>query len=307
MLDLNQVRMFVQVVRARSFAEAARRSKIPANTLSRHIRHLEMSLDTRLMQRSTRRLTLTEAGKAFYARCAAAVDDVLEAGKRVVEAQAEPSGTVRVAGPVDFLDLFHMEWVHQFLQMYSKVRLEFVLNDARADLIAESIDVAFRAGPVEESRLVYRRMGAPHFKLVASPAYLKRRGVPQSLRALEAHDCITMGGAGASSWTLTGPQGRQEVKIAARFSVNATRVLLNACVTGMGIALLPNILITQQLSDGRLVPVMPDYRREGVDFSVVLPSREQVPAAVVAFIEFAAAKMQELMQPLQPIPRRRSR
>jgi DNA-binding transcriptional LysR family regulator len=307
MLDLNQVRMFVQVVRARSFAEAARRTKTPANTLSRHIRHLEMTLQTRLMQRSTRRLTLTEAGDAFYARCAAAVDEVLEAGKHVVEAQAEPSGTVRIAGPVDFLDLFQMEWVAEFLTVFPKVRLDFVLNDARSDLIAESIDVAFRAGPIDATRPIHRRLGAPYFMLVASPGYLKERGVPTTLRNLETHDCITLGGSGHTVWNLTGPQGRLDVKAEGRFSANATRVLLNACIAGMGVALLPNILLTQHLNEGRLVPVLPAYRRDGVDFSVILPSREQVPAAVLAFIDFAAAKMQSLMQPLPKLSRRRAR
>lgn len=155
-LDLNEVRMFVQVVRARSFAEAARRLAVPPNTLSRRIRQLEATLDTRLMQRSTRKLTLTAAGQAFFDRCAAAVDVVLEAGKALVGGGNTPSGLVRVAAPLDFLDIFHIEWVVEFFGLHPAVRLEFVLNDARADLIDEAIDVAFRAGSARDSGTAFR-------------------------------------------------------------------------------------------------------------------------------------------------------
>src|ERR1700761_6226183 len=120
MLDLNQVRVFVQVVRARSFAEAARRLSVPANTLSRQVRQLEDALDTRLMQRSTRKLTLTAAGTAFYDRCSPAVDDVLPAGQAGGGAAAS-GGSVRVAAPADFLDLFEVAWVAEFLALHPKV------------------------------------------------------------------------------------------------------------------------------------------------------------------------------------------
>ena len=138
MLDLNEVRMFVQVVRARSFAEAARRLGVPPNTLSRRVRQLEAGLDTRLMQRSTRKLTLTAAGSAFFERCAPAVDGVLEAGKELAGGSQTVSGTVRIAAPADFLDFFKIEWVMQFLALHPKVRLDFVLSDARADLIGDN-------------------------------------------------------------------------------------------------------------------------------------------------------------------------
>jgi DNA-binding transcriptional LysR family regulator len=174
-LDLNEVRMFVQVVRARSFAEAARRLGVPANTLSRRVRQLEAALDTRLMQRSTRKLTLTAAGAAFFERCAPAVDGVLDAGRDLADGSRTASGTVRIAAPADFLDFFKIEWVKQFLSRHTKVRLDFVLSDARADLIGEAIDVAFRGGPTPDQQFVLRRLMAQSFKLVASPAYLKAR------------------------------------------------------------------------------------------------------------------------------------
>jgi DNA-binding transcriptional LysR family regulator len=292
-LDLNEVRMFVQVVRARSFAEAARRLGVPANTLSRRVRQLEAALDTRLMQRSTRKLTLTAAGAAFFERCAPAVDGVLDAGRDLADGSRTASGTVRIAAPADFLDFFKIEWVKQFLSRHPKVRLDFVLSDARADLIGEAIDVAFRGGPMPDQQFVLRRLMAQSFKLVASPAYLKARGTPQSLQELSMLECLTASaGPGPVTWSLQGPAGREEIKIHGRFSANSARILLQSCVSGLGVALLPSILITPHLHAGRLLPVLPDYRREGADLCVVLPSGQQIPAAVAAFVEFASAKLE---------------
>jgi DNA-binding transcriptional LysR family regulator len=305
MLDLNQVRMFVHVVRAHSFAEAARRLGVPSNTLSRQVRQLEAELDTRLMQRSTRKLTLTSAGFAFYERCAPAVDNVLEAGKEIAGGTQAPSGTVRVAAPADFLDFFSMEWVMQFLAAYPKVKLDFVLNDARADLIGEAIDVAFRGGAGGDSRFVFREITSQHFKLVASPKYLKSRGIPENPQALESHGCLTASGSqGLVTWNLTGPNGGEEVRVTGRFSANSARSLLKSCVSGLGIALLPDMLVTADLNAGRLTHVLPAYRSGGAKVCVILPSREQIPAAVSTFVEFATAKLETLIANQAPRPAR---
>jgi DNA-binding transcriptional LysR family regulator len=301
MLDLNEVRMFVQVVRARSFAEAARRLGVPSNTLSRRVRQLEAGLDTRLLQRSTRKLTLTAAGAAFFERCAPAVDGVLEAGKDLAGGSQSASGTVRIAAPADFLDFFRIEWVMQFLAQYPKVRLDFVLNDARADLIDEAIDVAFRGGRVQDQQLVFRQLTSQFFKLVASPAYVKSRGLPETLQALASHDCLTASGQQRLvTWTLEGPVGSEDVKVSGRFSANSARILLKSCLSGLGIALLPSMLVVPHIHGGRLIHVLPGYRREGADLNVVLPSSQQIPTAVAAFVEFATRKFQSIIDENRP-------
>ena len=295
-MDLNEVRMFVQVVRARSFAEASRRLGVPSNTLSRRIRQLEAALDTRLMQRSTRKLTLTAAGSAFFERCAPAVDGVLEAGKDLADGSQIPGGTVRVAAPADFLDFFKTEWVGQFLTLYPKVRLDFVLSDARADLIAEAIDVAFRGGTVADGQWVFQRLMSQSFMLVASPAYVQARGLPNTLRSLDRHDCLTASGRpDTATWILEGPNGSEEVKVGGRFSANSARTLLNGCLSGLGIALLPSIWVVPHIRAGHLVHVLPEFRRAGADLNVILPSSQQIPTAVSAFVEFAADKLQSII------------
>jgi len=305
MLDLNEVRMFVQVVRARSFAEAARRLGVPPNTLSRRIRQLEAGLETRLMQRSTRKLTLTAAGSAFFERCAPAVEGVLEAGRDLAGGSQSATGTVRIAAPADFLDFFKIEWVMQFLALHPKVRLDFVLNDARADLISDGIDVAFRGGSVADHPSIFRRLMAQSIDLVASPAYLQSRGNPKTLQELSRHDCLTASGRpGAATWTLQGPSGSEEVKVGGRFSANSARILITGCLAGLGIAFLPSVLIAPHLHAGRLIRVLPQYRREGADLSVILPSSQQIPTAVLVFVEFAADKFQSIIESERPSARK---
>jgi DNA-binding transcriptional LysR family regulator len=295
-LDLNEVHMFVQVVRARSFAEASRRLGVPSNTLSRRVLKLEAALDTRLMQRSTRKLTLTAAGSAFFERCAPAVDGVLDAGKDLTDGSQTPSGTVRVAAPADFLDFFKIDWVSEFLTLYRKVRLEFVLSDARADLIEEAIDVAFRGGTVADDQWVFRRLMSQSFMLVASPSYAQARGLPKTLQSLDQHDCLTASGRPATAtWILEGPDGKEDVKVGGRFGANSARTLLDGCLSGLGIALLPGILVVPHIDAGRLVYVLPEYRRAGADLNVILPSSQQIPTAVSAFVEFAADKLQSII------------
>ena len=304
MLDLNEVRMFVQVVRARSFAEAARRLSVPPNTLSRRIRQLESRLDTRLMQRSTRKLTLTAAGQAFYDRCATAVDGVLEAGKDLVDGSQKPMGSVRIAAPADFLDLFPIEWVSEFLASHPQVRLDFVLSDARADLIDEGIDVALRGGSSSDLYPAFRQITAQYFNLVASPDYVAARGLPKTLQELTGHDCLTVSSlVRPVNWVLQGPNGVEEVRVSGRFCANSSRVLTKSCIAGLGIAMLPTMLIAPDLRIGRLVRVLPDYRRDGADFNVVLPSRQQIPAAVSAFIEFVTQRLRSLVMTTESEPK----
>ena len=292
MVDLNDVALFVQVAEAGSFAEAARRAGVPSNTASRRIQQLEEQLGLRLFHRSTRKLTLTDAGEGFYARCAREVEALSSAAVELSEGSQMPSGKVRVAAAADFFNWFHMDWVNEFLEAYPKVRLEFILNDARADLVAEGIDVALRAGKVSEPTLVARRLGSNRAFMVASPAYIAARGVPASVDDLALHDCLAVPPpTGRTIWRLEGPDGPTEVQVMGRFYANAAHVLLKASLAGLGIVLLPEMMIAAHLSSGELVQVLPDHVVKGLDIYLVYLSRRQLPRAVSAFIEFAKTKI----------------
>ncbi|WP_413704694.1 LysR family transcriptional regulator [Pseudomonas sp. Pseusp16] len=293
MLDLNDIAMFVQVVHCGSFAEAARRLGMPPNTVSRRIQQLETRLGTRLLQRSTRKLTLTSAGQGFHERCVGAVDDLLEAGQDLITGSSEPSGRVRVAAPADFFDFFEMAWVSEFLTAYPRVRLDFVLSDAKADLIAEQIDVAFRGGPLRDSGYVGRQILDPRsVGMVASPDYLAARGSPRTLQDLASHDCVISAHPGGhATWYLIGPKGEEEIQVTGRFSGNTAQSQRKAAVAGLGIALLPPLMAKLEVDTGVLVPVLPQYQPNGYGLNVLYPSRRQLPPAVSAFIGLVIRKM----------------
>jgi len=294
-LDLNEVFLFVEVVRAASFAAAARRLGMPANTVSRHIQQLEADVGSRLIHRSTRKLTLTAAGRTFFDRCAAPVSELAQAGQASVDDTKLPAGLVRVAAPADFFDLFSIDWVAAFLADHPQVNLEFVLDDAKTDLIGESIDVALRAAHLVDGNHVGHKLITTHFGFVASPSYLAVRGTPTSLASLAEHDCLPQSNrTGPVVWRVEGPGGPTEIQVSSRFRANTARAVLRAAVAGLGIALLPHPITTVEIDAGRLVQVLPKYRRDGADLYAVCVSRRQIPRAVSAFIEFAADRLRSL-------------
>jgi DNA-binding transcriptional LysR family regulator len=205
----------------------------------------------------------------------------------------EPSGLVRVAAPADFFDFFEMEWVTEFLAAHPRVRLDFVLSDAKADLIAEQIDVAFRGGSLRDSGYVGRQILDPRsVAMVASPAYIAARGSPRTLQDLLSHDCvISAHPSGHATWRLVGPKGEEEVQVAGRFSANTAQALRKAAVAGLGIALLPPVLARLDVQAGVLVPVLPHYQPNGYGMNVLYPSRRHLPLAVTAFIGLVIQKM----------------
>jgi DNA-binding transcriptional LysR family regulator len=306
MLDLNDVALFVHVVRNGSFAEAARQLGMPSNTLSRRVQQLEAQLGTRLLQRSTRKLTLTHSGQVFHDRCSGAVEGLIDAGQQLITGSQEPSGVVRIAAMADFFDFFPMEWVADFLAVHPRVRMDFVLSDARADLIADRIDIAFRGGTLQDSGGYVGRqlLGAANEGLVASPKYLNQRGVPATLEDLVNHECVSFGHpSGVTTWRLNGPNGVEEdVQITSRFNGNTAQALRKATLAGLGIALLPPTMTKFDLQAGRLVSVLPDYHRTGYGLHVLYPSRQHLPLAVSAFIGLVMEKLNEQAFPARVLP-----
>jgi DNA-binding transcriptional LysR family regulator len=290
-MDLNNMALFVQVVRAGSFAEAARGLGMPPNTASRRVQELERYLGVRLMQRSTRKLTLTDAGRTLYERCAEQVEALAESARDLLDGSQLPRGTLRVAAPSDFFNWFLVDWVAEFLAAHPRVRMEFLLDDARADLIGERIDVAFRAGKIIEPNLVARQLGTSSCILVASPAYLAAHGTPDKLEALSVHDCITAPtAAGRTSWRLDGPDGVEEIGVTGRFCANTAQAMLKATIAGLGISLLPTMMAAPYVHAGELEEVLPGYGLNGMGIYFVYLSRRQLPRAVSAFLDFTMSK-----------------
>lgn len=296
MVDLDDIGLFVQVVRYGSFSQTGRRLGMPSNTVSRRIQQFEERLGVRLMQRSTRRLALTDAGRTLHERCAAAVDGLGQAVQDLIAGSRMPSGMVRVALPADFFDFYEMAWVAKFLDAHPLVQLDFVLSDSTTDLIAEGIDLAFRGGTTPNPDYVVRQISSGSTGLVASPAYLAAHGAPATLMDLAHHDCVTASQfRGPVTWRLQGPDGaEEEVLVTGRCMANTAQALRKATLAGLGIALLPRIA-EADIAAGRLVPVLPQYRRGNQNLCVVYPSRRLLPLAVSAFIESVVEKLNAKM------------
>ena len=296
MLDLNEVATFVQVARHGSFAEAARRMRLPSATVSRHVQQLEERLGTRLMQRTTRKLTLTSAGVSFHQSCGSAVEALINAGQMQVAGSREACGLVRIAAPASFFRYFKMDWVSDFLRDHPQVRVEFALSDGVVDLISERIDIAFRLGPLRDSSHVARSIFSSYGGLLASPSYLRAHPAPKCIGELGFHECLTQppDTRGYAIWRLQDQCGNEEdVRVRGRFVSNSLDALRRAACAGLGIAALPSILATQDIAAGRLLPVLPEYVRTGRGLSILFTSRQQVPRAVEAFAQMAVEKLSQ--------------
>jgi DNA-binding transcriptional LysR family regulator len=293
MLDLNQMALFVQVVQAGSFAEASRRLGMPPTTLSRQVAQLEDSLQARLLQRTTRKLTLTDAGRTLFDQSAAQIATLQDAARALTGDPLTPKGHVRVAAPSGFFEYFQMGWVAEFLAHYPGVQLEFVLSDGMADFISEGIDVAFRgSGELPDSSLVARKLASSYLALAASPAYLAARGTPQTVEDLAAHDCICPAHTGGhGTWRLDGPDGPVQVPVQGRLGANTSLAQRQAAEAGLGICLLPITALQMSLRSGHLVEVLPGVASAPGSLFLVYPSRRHVPRAVTAFVEMAVQRL----------------
>jgi DNA-binding transcriptional LysR family regulator len=302
MVDLNDVALFVSIVNAGSFAEAARRLGLPPNTASRRVQELERNLGVRLMHRSTRRLTLTDAGQRLFAQSAAQIEALTQSVEEISEGNTNPSGKVRVAAPADFFHMISVDVMSEFLAANPRIRLEFMLSDARADLLGEGIDVAFRIGRAIEPNLIARQIGCTSAGLVASPAYIEARGTPGSPADLSDHDCIAVptNPTGYTTWRLDGPEGEVEIAVRGRFHANSVQAQMDAALGGLGIALLPSGMTIAHVQSGRLQQLLPDYGLHRVGFYFVYLHRRQLPRAVSEFIEFTMTKLlaAKMVQPL---------
>jgi DNA-binding transcriptional LysR family regulator len=292
MLDLNDIVVFARLVEAGSFTAAARLLGMPKTTVSRRIAALEREVGVRLVQRTTRSLNMTDAGRLYYEQSSQALRAIEDANVRLAEARAEPSGTIRISAPVGFAGHFLSRAAFDFLAAYPKTKIELHLTDDTLNLVVNRIDLAFRTGRLPDSTLVARKLGATHRILCASPEYLARHGVPLAAADLARHDCVIAGpSTDKAHWVLDGPRGQETVEVSGRFSANEMRAVVGAAVAGYGIAQLPYQAAEASIGDGRLRHVLGDYTTPVGGLYAVYPSSRHVSPLVKAFIELAAERL----------------
>ena len=294
MFDLNDVFMFARVVEAGSFTAAARLLGMPKTTISRRVAALEREVGVRLLQRTTRSLNMTDAGRLYYEQASRALRTIEDANLQLAEARTEPSGTIRISSPVGFGGHFLTGMVFDFLAAYPKTRVELRLTDDRLNLVENGIDLAFRTGILADSTLIARKLGAAYRILCASPDYLARRGVPAVAADLVRHHCVIAGPSTTNAqWVLDGPNGQETVTVTGRFAANEMQAVIAAAMAGYGIAQLPYGIVEAPIRDGQLRRVLDGYTTPAGGLYVVYPSSRHLSPLVKAFIELAAGKMSD--------------
>ncbi len=295
-MDLNDIVVFTKVVETKSFTGAAEQLGLPKSTVSRKLAQLEERLGVRLVQRTTRKLALTDIGQAYYDRCARIVADLAAAEQVVTDMQATPRGRVRVTAPIDLSMQYLGAIIAEFIAEHADVYVELDASDRVVDLIEEGFDVAVRIGSLVESTLIARKLCSLESALCASPAYLARRGTPVSVEELDAHDRVLfLPGPRVQGWTLVHGDASYEVGRPARFISNNVSAVRDAVLAGGGIAPLADFVVASEIAAGKLVRVLPAWRGPAIDVHAVYPARQNLPPRLSLFLD-------HLSKALNPAP-----
>ena len=285
--DLTDLEIFVRVVTAGSLSAAGREMGLSPAVVSKRMNRLEARLGTRLLQRTTRQVSVTEAGQGFFERAAAIIASVSEAEAWVTGASVEARGVLRVSAPTSFGRLHIAPHLGGFLAANPDVVVDLELGDSFVDLIADGFDVAIRIGELMDSSLVARRLADVHRVMCATPGYLAGNGVPQTIAGLARHTCLAT--RQQDPWRLEGPEGAVSVRVSGRLRTNSNEVVREAVLAGQGIALRSTWDVGADLAAGRLQVVLPHYRASHrVGVHAVYPSRRFLPAKVRLFIDYLA-------------------
>jgi DNA-binding transcriptional LysR family regulator len=285
--DLNDILIFTKIVEQGSFTAAAESLNLPKSSVSRSLSRLEARLSTRLLQRSTRRINLTEIGRRYYDRCHQIMQE-LEVANGIVESyQLQPSGLLRITAPYVLGQAFLGAIVTEFLATYPDVQCQVELSNRRIDLIEEGFDLALRVGSLPDSSLIMTRLGQTTASLFASSSYLTKYGIPQAPSELHSHILLDLGNAPVKSRTLRQGSVQAEVAVLPRLVCNDVDILLEAAIAHQGIAVLPKFTALEAIAQHQLEPVLPAWYAHQVDINALYPSYKDLSPAVSAFVDLA--------------------
>jgi DNA-binding transcriptional LysR family regulator len=282
------IQVFAQVVEGGSFAKAAERLGLSTSAASRHVADLEAHLQTRLLNRTTRRVSLTESGRAFYERSVQLLADLDEAEQEASSAAVVPRGTIRLTTSVNFGVRHAAPAIAEFLAAHRDVRFDVSLSDRVVDLVEEGFDIAIRIGAPGADNLVARKLGETRLVPCASPGYLARHGAPKTPAELASHNCFTYEYVTPRHvWRFRDRAGNEhDVRVAGTLHSNNGDLLAEAAARGAGIVFEPAFIVGPDVRAGRLVPLLQDFVPPPVPIYAVYPSRKHLSAKVRRFVEF---------------------
>ncbi|MBS4096069.1 MAG: LysR family transcriptional regulator [Sulfuricella sp.] len=282
---LNDMALFVEVVKARGFRHAAEVVGMPNSTVSRRISTLEKAIGLRLLHRTTRKIELTEAGQIYFERCKRIVDEAKLAHEQLGEMLAQPSGVLRASLPVDFANIYLAPLIAEFARRYPGISFDFDLTPRLVDLVSEPFDVAIRMGKPPDSNLIARQLANLSCYLYASPRYLEQSGEPGHPTDLAHHECLGFRMPKASVWTLNNSDQVVEVTVGGRFQLNSVGLIRRLAALDLGIAVLPEEIVAEDVAQGRLRRILPDWEGPPVPVYAMTETR-LLPAKTQRFIEF---------------------
>ncbi|TIT20889.1 MAG: LysR family transcriptional regulator [Mesorhizobium sp.] len=294
---LQSMSLFVAAAETGSLSAAGRRFGIPLTTVSRKVSDLERHLKTRLLNRSARQLSLTDAGHAYLAACRRILDEVGEAERIAAGEYSAPTGELIVTAPIVFGRLHVLPVVTGFLAVYPEVSVRLTLADRITQLVEEHIDLAIRIGELADSSLIAIRLGSIRRVVCASPAYLTEHGTPKTPQELAAHSAITFEGLTAASWSFATGKAEFTVPVRSRLRVNTAEAAIDAAIAGVGVTRLLSYQIAAAVRSGTLRPVLQEFEPDPWPVSLVHAGQGLLPVKLRAFLDFAAPRLrQRLLQ-----------
>jgi DNA-binding transcriptional LysR family regulator len=284
--------ILVTAVEAGSLSAAARRLGTPLATVSRKVSELEAHLKTRLLNRSSRRLTLTDAGRSYVASCKRILEDIEEAERAASGEYSAPKGDLIITAPISFGRMHVLPVVTAFLKAYPDIDIRLGLADRVVNLLDDHVDLAIRIGALPDSAMIATRVGAIRRVVCGSPAYFAARGTPQTPGELGVHDCVNFEGVTSpETWTFTTSKAETSVAIHSRLVVNTAEAAIDAAIAGLGITRVLSYQIAAALHAGELVIVLQDFEPEPWPVNLVYTSGRLLPLKLRAFLDFAAPRL----------------
>jgi len=296
------IHVFTQVVESGGFSRAAGRLGLSTTAVSRQVAELEAHLHTRLLNRTTRRLSLTESGQAFYGRAVQLLHDLQEAEQEASKATVVPRGTIRLTTSINFGMRHVAAAIAGFAERHPEVQFDVQLTDRVVDLVEEGFDLAIRVGGSGSENLVARKLGETRLVACAAPEYLRRHGSPERPEDLARHNCFTYEYASPrNQWRLRGPDGREHaVRVSGTIHSNNGDLNTALAVRGVGVAFEPDFMVDDELRAGRLIALLPDYAVEPSPIYAVYPSRKHLSAKVRLFVEYLIERFAPAREPASP-------
>jgi DNA-binding transcriptional LysR family regulator len=292
---LTAMEVFVRIVETGSFSAVAREMSMTQPTVSKQLTALERQLSTRLLNRSTRQLSLTEAGSAYYESCKRIIDTVKEAEGNLGLLQTQLAGVLRINTSIGLGHMYLGSLVLKFQRQHPGLSIDLAFADRFVDLVEEGIDVAVRIGRLNDSSLVARRVGTTQRVLVATPAYLAKNGIPAKPQDLSEHNCLLYAYLSTGNeWVFQGKEGEIRVKVSGNFRANNGEAIKQAVLADLGIAATPDWFVQQEVESERMQTILADYAPAPADINAVYPSARHVSAKVRVFTEFLRSEFQNI-------------